>query len=174
MTAGRTPSRVRSAAAFFLVFFPAVYLVSLGSGALIEPDEARYGEIPREMIESGDFLTPRLNYVKYFEKPPLYYWLTGASLALLGRNEYAVRLPTAVMALAGIALTGLLARRFFGPRAGLLAAVVLGSAGGYLAMGQLAVIDMTLTFFLSTGTALLMLAALGEERGWDRGAALFL
>ena len=50
-----------------------VYFRNLGYHGLIDPDEGRYSEIPREMLESGDFVTPKLNYVKYFEKPALHY-----------------------------------------------------------------------------------------------------
>jgi len=73
-----------------------LYFSALGSYPLLDPDEGRYAEIPREMLESGDFITPRLNYVEYFEKPPLFYWLTAGSMALFGQKEWAVRLVPAV------------------------------------------------------------------------------
>jgi len=73
-----------------------LYFAGLGGYPLLDPDEGRYAEIPREMLESGDFITPRLNYVKYFEKPPLFYWLTAGSMALFGQKEWAVRLVPAV------------------------------------------------------------------------------
>lgn len=63
---------------------------------LWEPDEARYAEIPREMLEKGDWLTPTLNYVAYFEKPPLQYWLSALSMKLFGLNALAARLPLAL------------------------------------------------------------------------------
>ncbi|MBU0753835.1 MAG: glycosyltransferase family 39 protein, partial [Planctomycetes bacterium] len=71
----------------------------LGTFPLQEPDEGRYAEIPREMIERGDFITPTLNYVKYFEKPPLHYWLTASGIAVFGRNEFAVRFWPALLSL---------------------------------------------------------------------------
>ncbi|HEY0510280.1 MAG TPA: glycosyltransferase family 39 protein, partial [Thermoanaerobaculia bacterium] len=61
-----------------------LYFGGLGGMALLEPDEGRYAEIPREMLVRGDFVTPHLNGVLYFEKPPLYYWLNAAALAVLG------------------------------------------------------------------------------------------
>ncbi|MEO8056285.1 MAG: hypothetical protein ABI768_14090, partial [Acidobacteriota bacterium] len=73
-------------ATFLLVLEP-------GRVPLFEPDEGRYGEIPREMLATGDWVTPRLNGVLYFEKPPLYYWSVAASMAVLGPTELAVRLP---------------------------------------------------------------------------------
>lgn len=144
------------------------YLAPLGAGVLVEPDEARYGEIAREMIESGDWLTPRLNYVKYFEKPPLYYWATGLSLAVFGVNEYAVRLPAALSALLGLGFLGWLGGKLFGRRAGALVLAVTASSLGYLALGQLAIIDMTLTVLLTAGMGFFLLAVRGpgEGRGW--------
>ena len=70
----------------------------LGERALWSPDEGRYAEIPREMVVSGDYITPRLNGVKYFEKPPLFYWLQSISIRLFGVNEWSLRLWTAVLA----------------------------------------------------------------------------
>jgi len=71
-------------------------LVPLFMRPLWEPDEARYAEIPREMLALGDWLTPRLNYVLYFEKPPLQYWLSAASMRLFGLQPFAARLPLAL------------------------------------------------------------------------------
>ncbi|HEX5629499.1 MAG TPA: phospholipid carrier-dependent glycosyltransferase, partial [Usitatibacteraceae bacterium] len=69
---------------------------------LAHPDEGRYSEISREMAASGDWVTPRLNGIKYFEKPPLQYWASAASFALLGDSEYAARLYTGLCGLATI------------------------------------------------------------------------
>lgn len=128
----------------------AVYLWGLGRYGLIDPDEGRYAEIPREMIESGDFVTPRLNYVKYFEKPALHYWLTAASFAAFGQNEAAARLFPVLFGLGGCLLTFAVARRMTGSaRAGGAAAAVLVSSVLWYALSRLNVIDMTLTFFFT-------------------------
>ncbi|MDH4284194.1 MAG: phospholipid carrier-dependent glycosyltransferase, partial [Gallionellaceae bacterium] len=63
---------------------------------LIEPDEGRYAEIPREMVASGDWVTPRLNDLKYFEKPPLQYWATAIAYTLFGEHHWTSRLWTAL------------------------------------------------------------------------------
>src|SRR6059036_3248440 len=70
---------------FALLFGP-----HLGRRALWSPDEGRYAEIPREMVASGDYVTPRLNGIKYFEKPPLFYWAEAGALRLLGPEEWAL------------------------------------------------------------------------------------
>src|SRR3989442_14577516 len=69
-------------AAFSLAWF-----CNLGYRHLIKPDEGRYAEIPREMVVSGDWITPRLNGYKYFEKPALQYWITAAAFTAFGRSE---------------------------------------------------------------------------------------
>lgn len=127
-----------------------VYLWNLGAYGLIDPDEGRYAEIPREMLESGDLVTPKLNYVKYFEKPVLHYWLTAGSFLLLGQNEFAARLVPVLCGLGGCLLTFFLARRMTGSaRAGVFSALVLASSLLWFGVSRLNIIDMTLTFFFT-------------------------
>src|SRR3954470_19939883 len=64
---------------------------------LFQPDEGRYAEIAREMLVSGDWVTPRLNGLKYFEKPPLQYWMTAAALGTFGIHDWTARLPAALL-----------------------------------------------------------------------------
>jgi 4-amino-4-deoxy-L-arabinose transferase-like glycosyltransferase len=71
------------------------FFAGLGSPAIADSDEAFYAEGAREMIESGDWLTPRFNYIDRFEKPILYYWLAAASYLMAGVNEAAARFPSA-------------------------------------------------------------------------------
>jgi 4-amino-4-deoxy-L-arabinose transferase-like glycosyltransferase len=94
----------KRASSLLLVGLAALWLASLGVRPLYKPDEGRYGEIPREMVASGDWLTPRLNGFKYFEKPPLQYWATAAAFTLFGVSDWAARLWSGLAALAGLAL----------------------------------------------------------------------
>lgn len=80
----------------FIFLWVALGLVPLMVRPLWDPDESRYTEIPREMLEKGDWLTPTLNYVPYFEKPPLQYWLSAISMKLFGATAFAARLPLAL------------------------------------------------------------------------------
>ena len=107
------------------LMFGVAFFQFLGTIPLIDPDEGRYAEIPREMLERGDFITPFLNYVKYFEKPPLHYWLNALSFSLFGENEFAARFPGALMGLMTVLLTYHVGRKLFGRREGLLAALIL-------------------------------------------------
>ena len=79
-----------------LLFFIIAYLIPIAGRPLMRPDEFRYGEIPREMLESGDFVTPRLLQARYFEKPVLGYWLTAGSFKIFGINRFSLRLPMAL------------------------------------------------------------------------------
>src|SRR5208337_4366791 len=84
----------------FLALLSYLFLFhNLGSYSLKEPDEGRYAEIPREMVETGDYIVPHLDYVRYFEKPPLLYWATALSFRIFGLSEWSARLPNALAAL---------------------------------------------------------------------------
>jgi 4-amino-4-deoxy-L-arabinose transferase-like glycosyltransferase len=139
----------------------------LGGRDLVEPDEGRYAEIPREMLASGDWLTPRLNGFKYFEKPPLQYWLTAAGYAVLGVGTGSARLWPALLGLLGAGVAALLAARLYGPAAGLRALLVLLTSLLYLAMGHILTLDMAVSVFLFAGVACLVLAQRGRAE-WSR------
>src|SRR5438045_255212 len=79
--------------------------LGLGNRPYSAPSEARYVEIGREMAESGDWITPRLDYVKYFEKPALFYWVQAVSTHFLGLDPFSVRVPTAFFAICLCLLT---------------------------------------------------------------------
>jgi 4-amino-4-deoxy-L-arabinose transferase-like glycosyltransferase len=140
----------------------AVCLFHLGSFGLWEPDEARYAEIAREMLQSGNWLVPHLNYVAYIEKPPLLYWLTTLSFWIFGVSEFAARLPVAVSAIAGILATYFFALRAFGRRHAILAAAILATTPLYALMAQVLTTDMMLT-------ALVTIATFSLYLHWDEG-----
>lgn len=134
---------------------------------LIEPDEGRYAEIPREMATSGDWVTPRLNDLKYFEKPPLQYWATAIAYSLFGEHHWTSRLWTALTGFAGLLLVWLAGTRLFGREAGRYAALLLGSSLLYALMGHFNTLDMGVTFFMSLGIISLLLA---QHQGTDARA----
>ncbi len=127
----------------------ALFGFKLGERPLWSPDEGRYSEIPREMVASGDYLTPRLNGVKYFEKPPLFYWLQSLSIQLFGLSEWSLRLWTAVFALFGCLAVYTGGRKLFGQRSGLLASVILATSLLYFAMGRIITLDMSVSVLLA-------------------------
>jgi hypothetical protein len=126
-----------------------VFLFSgLGSYSLKEPDEGRYAEIPREMVESGDYTVPRLNDVRYFEKPPLLYWAVSLSYKVFGVSEWSFRFPNASAALLCVFSLFFFVRRWTDDTAAFLGSLVLLSSFGFFAMARIVTTDMLLTFWL--------------------------
>ena len=136
-----------------LLVVAALWFGNLGYHHLVQPDEGRYAEIPREMVASGDWLTPRLNDLKYFEKPALQYWATAAAYRVFGEHEWTARLWSALTGFLGIALVYFTGRRIFGAQAGLFAALVLASSLLYVMIGHINTLDMGVTFFMTLGLA---------------------
>ena len=150
------------ALAVFVVFF------QLGTRGLNEPDEGRYAEIGREMVATGDFLTPRFNGVTHLAKPPLTYWLIGLSIRAFGANEWAARLPAALAALGTLLAVYLLTRSAFGERTGLWAVAVLLSSALFFGVARLITTDMLLTCFVAWSVWSLWRWYASEDRGWRK------
>jgi len=134
-----------------LALFGFLYFFELGSRPFATPDEARYVEIPREMVASGDWITPRLNGVKYFEKPPLLYWLQGLTQKAVGLNEWSMRLWPVLFALMGLLGTYLFTRRYFTRQAAVNTVLILGSSVLYFALSRLIVLDMPISVITTLG-----------------------
>jgi len=80
----------------------ALWFLPLQTYRLFNPDEGRYAEIPREMVASGDWVTPRLDALKYFEKPPLQYWATAVAYQAFGDHDWTARLWVALSGFLGL------------------------------------------------------------------------
>lgn len=124
------------------------FFFNLGSYSLKEPDEGRYAEIPREMAEQGDYVVPHLNYTRYFEKPPLSYWVTAASYKLFGLDEWSFRFPNALVAFLCSLLLYVFGKRWFSAETGFFAAVILMSCFGFFTMARIVTMDMLFTGLL--------------------------
>ena len=154
-----------------------IYILPLGQRPLIMPDETRYAEIPREMLSTGDWVVPRLAGLRYFEKPPLGYWVNATSISLLGEHEFAVRLPSAVAA-------GLTALLVFGfartvsrcAKTGIFAAAVYLTFVEVYLVGTFNVLDNLLTLFLTAAIIAFHRAVVSRDArfallaGWRRAA----
>ncbi len=155
-----------------LCLYCLVYLLPLGIRPLTIPDESRYGEIPREMLVSGDWVVPKLNGLKYFEKPVMGYWVNALSIWLLGETAFALRLPSALAAGFTALLLFFLARRFARmPVAGAVSAGIYLSFLMVFALGTINLLDTLLTLFL---TAALAFFFFGHHAGNRKERVLFL
>jgi 4-amino-4-deoxy-L-arabinose transferase-like glycosyltransferase len=149
------------------VLFGALFACLLGSSPLVNPDEGRYAEVPREMVASGDWVTPRLDGVPYFEKPPLMYWAVAACERVLGPSEWSVRLAPALLAIAGILLAYGAGRRLYGRDAGFWSSIVLGTSLLYIAFVHLLGLDMAVSVLMSAALFCFILGV-REEPGRAR------
>ncbi len=126
------------------------WFATIGIRPLLEPDEGRYAEIPREMQASGDWVTPRLNGVKYFEKPALQYWATAAVYSVFGVSEWTARLWSCALAFLCIPLVFGFARWLYDSAAvGAAAAAVLAINPFFAIVGQINLLDSGFCFFLT-------------------------
>lgn len=139
----------------------------LGVRPLSNPDEGRYTEIPREMAASGDFVTPRLNGVKYFEKPPLLYWLSATAFRAAGLNEFTARLANGLFAVLGILATYLAARSLYDRTTGITSAIVLATSLLYHGLSQILLLDMAIAATMACALFSFLLAV-RESRGKKR------
>ena len=156
------------------------WFATLGSRPLFEPDEGRYAEIPREMYVSGDWVTPRLNGLKYFEKPVLQYWATAAVYSVFGVHEWSSRLWSSTLAFLCVPMVYAFARRVYrSESAGIAAAAILAVNPYFVIVGQLNLLDSGLCFFLTASAFAYLLAGdcspgSRAERNWMLWAAAAL
>jgi 4-amino-4-deoxy-L-arabinose transferase-like glycosyltransferase len=165
------PALTRRGTVILLLVFAAIWFSDLDYRRLVHPDEGRYAEIPREMVASGDWMTPRLNGIKYFEKPALQYWITAAAYSIFGVHHWTARIWPALAGFLGVLFIAYVGLRLGGPRLGLYSAAVLGSSVWYVLDAQILTLDAGVTFWMSVGLGSLFIAqrddaTAAEERGW--------
>lgn len=155
---------------WLLISIAVIWFANLEYRTLIKPDEGRYAEIPREMVASGDWVTPRLNDLKYFEKPPLQYWATATAYTVFGEHQWTSRLWAALTGFAGLFLVWFAGLRLFGREAAGYAALLLCSSLLYALMAHINTLDMGVTFFITLGIFALLLAQtetnVVRQRNW--------
>ena len=135
-----------------------VWFGTLNYRHLIPSDEGRYAQMAQEMLMTGDWITPRYNGYKYFEKPPLQIWATAIAFHAFGAGEWQARLWTALTGFLTILVVGLTAMRIFNARAGWLSALVLASSPMWIISGHFNSLDMALSAFLVSALCSLLLA----------------
>ena len=118
------------------------YFSHLGAIGFVGPDEPRYAWIARDMVETGDWVTPRLYGKPWFEKPPLYYWGAAICFKLFGVSEVAARLPSAISALLATLAMAWLAWRVYGPETARWLLLLLPTTVGMIGFSHAAATDM--------------------------------
>ncbi|HKV96585.1 MAG TPA: glycosyltransferase family 39 protein [Gammaproteobacteria bacterium] len=155
------------------VCFAVLWFANLQYRDLFQTDEGRYAEIPREMVTTGDWVTPRLDGLLYFEKPVLQYWTTAVAYELFGQSNWTSRLWTALTGLLGILMTAWAGWRLFDRRTAWCAALLLASSMYYVIMGHFNTLDMGVSFFMCLSVFAFLFAMhsadanqINARRGW--------
>ena len=146
------------------IIYALLWFGTLNYRHLIPSDEGRYAEIAREMLVTGDWITPRYNGYKYFEKPPLQAWATAVTFQVFGIGDWQARLWTALTGFLTILLVGFTGARIFNARAGWLAAVVLASSPMWIISGHFNSLDMGLSSFLVAALCSLLIAQTSHNK----------
>lgn len=148
-----------------VVLAAALFFAGLGTIPLLEPDEGRNAEVAREMLATGDWITPHYDTLPYLDKPAVFFWLVAASFRIAGVTEWAARFPSALAALGTLLLAWFLARRMIAGAAALRAGMILATCPLVIVLARMAIFDMALTFLITAALGCYWMA---------RGAAIRL
>jgi len=138
------------------------FFAGLGRGAITDSDEGFYAESSREMVASGDWVTPHYNYEPRFQKPILYYWLTSATYLVTGAGEFGARFWAAMAGVGLVLVTAAAGRRWYDETTGLLA--IVATNFGYFSIGRMALPDLPLTFCITLAIWAALVSTLEQER----------
>jgi 4-amino-4-deoxy-L-arabinose transferase-like glycosyltransferase len=153
------------------ILFCLFWLYALGARILVPTDEGRYAEMAREMVATGDWITTRLNGIKYFEKPPLQTWMNALTFEVFGFGEWQARLWTGLNGLLGIVLVAYTGKHVFTLRVGITAGLILASSFWWAALGHVNTLDMGLSGMMTIALCALLIgqrndATERERRNW--------
>ena len=135
----------------------------LGSSSLLDPDEAHYAQLTREMIRSRSWLVPLLDGTPFIDKPVLFHWLQIASIRLFGDSEFALRLPSALAGISLVLVTRWLGAALFGVAVGNVAALMFVTLPLTFALANIGLFDMVYTAFLFSAVACLVVSVVDDR-----------
>jgi 4-amino-4-deoxy-L-arabinose transferase-like glycosyltransferase len=148
-----------------------VWFYTLGARTLVPTDEGRYAEIAREMVITGDVITPRLNGIKYFGKPPLQAWMNALTFRVFGLGEWQARLWTGLCGMVGIFFVFLAGRSVYNAQTGFTAALVLGSSFFWAGAAHINSYDMGVSAMMAVALCAMLIAQRADagpraQRNW--------
>jgi 4-amino-4-deoxy-L-arabinose transferase-like glycosyltransferase len=149
-----------------------VWFAGLDDRALTRPDEGRYSEIPREMAVTRDWVTPRLDGLKYFEKPPLQYWATAFAYNVFGQHNWTARAWPALTGLIGLLFVFMIGHRLYGLQTAIAATAILASSLWYFAIAHINTLDMGLTCWMTLALTAFLFAERPEATTGERLAGM--
>ncbi|MES2185634.1 MAG: phospholipid carrier-dependent glycosyltransferase [Pseudomonadota bacterium] len=157
-TAARTTTLRTGLLPVLVAVLGLLWFLPLGGRVLIHPDEGRYAALSLQMLHSGDWVTPRLNGLLYFEKPALQYWIGAIAFGLLGATEFAARLWPALAGFLTVLAVGFTAARLWDRDTGLRAGAIAGGCAWTIANSHFLTLDAGLTLFLTLVLCAVLLA----------------
>jgi len=146
------------------VALAAVWFVTIQLRPMLDPDEGRYAEIPREMVASGDWVTPRLDGLKYFEKPALQYWATAAAYSAVGLSNWSSRLWTVALGFACLPLIYAWVACLYDRRSAVAAVALLAMSPYFGVIAHLDLLDAGFTFWICATVFAFLSAQCAPER----------
>jgi 4-amino-4-deoxy-L-arabinose transferase-like glycosyltransferase len=150
-----------------VAFGGTLFFYNLGGWDLWNPDEPRYAQVAKEMLQGEGWIIPHLNSEVYPDKPPLFFWLIAfTAKAIGGMNEFAARFPSALFGLFTLLLLFLLGRRLFSEKVGFMAALILATNVEFFWLARRGNIDATLTFFTTAAITLLYVGFYQQSGRW--------
>jgi len=162
---------------FWLTLILSFIFLYFGSDhSLLNPDESRYSEVAREMLATGDFITPRLNNIIFFDKPILYYWLQTISIRWFGLNEWALRFFPTLFGIVGCLFTYITGHSLFSRRVGIYSAAILASSPLYYLASHYANMDLEVAVMITACLSCFIVAIqknYQKQRGWLMYLAYF-
>lgn len=148
-----------------------LYLLHLGAAGFLGPDEPRYASIGRAMAHSGDWITPRLDGQPWFEKPPLLYWMTALGTIARLTDEWAARLPVALLSVAFLIFFYRIIAREFSTLVAIAATAILSTSAGWITYSFVAVTDLPMSATLAAAMFLALFNT-RKKHGYAAGALL--
>jgi len=143
-----------------------LFIFKLGESSLWNMDEAIYGEVAKEVLKLGDWVTLHFNYREWFDKPPLYIWLTAITFKVFGWSEFTTRLWSALSGMGGVIAVYFLGKSLFNRKVGFLSAAILATSPQYIIQSRLALLDVPLSFFISLSILFFYLAHTIPNKRW--------